>query len=124
MEKYLIYFIFLFVQVSLSLEPLSCEKTILKGEKDAEKNYHSENWFWAGFTTGILLGPVGLGVVGSAFVSNPSVKFPPNNLSLNRNCYRDGYSNKARGKNIKSSLKGGLLGTGIFVVLLSSVLIL
>jgi hypothetical protein len=95
---------------------LTCEQSLDIGRKSAAEDYSSANWLAYGVLSGLLLGLVGTGLI-TIFgaVSNPAPGELPANVD--KACYMNGYTGKAKSKNTLSALGGGLIGTVIFVVI-------
>ena len=72
--------------------------------------YKSSGWELGGLASGLLLSLVGTGIItGIAACSNPEPNRIPDDVF--KECYKKGYTGKARSKNVLSALYGGIIGT-------------
>lgn len=98
----------------------TCTEAIVRGENDAASKHTSKSWFYGGVASGVLLGFIGTGILTAMSAgSSPRPKVIPE--GYNEACYINGYSGKARKKNMWSSLGGGLVGTAILAVVVITV---
>ena len=97
-------------------EVAECVRSKDLGHAAADSLVSTGNWIIGGFFSGVLLGVVGataLGLTGK-YATNPQpAEIPP---GLDPNCYAEGYKNKGTGKKGWAAFGGGLLGTGVFVM--------
>ena len=97
-------------------EDLDCPESMLQGKTDAQAQHTSGGWFLVGIPSGILGGPLGVGIVTVVgAVSGPLPKTYPDEGETNIPCYLEGYRKKARSKNAGAALGGGLLGLAVLV---------
>jgi hypothetical protein len=97
----------------------SCEASRMQGRTDAGAAHGAGGWFGGGVASGVGLGLIGTGIItGVAALGNPQPREAP--VDVDASCYREGYSGRARGKNVTSSLLGGLVGTAVWVVIVAS----
>jgi len=93
---------------------LDCSSSQVEGEAAAATEHSTGGWVGGGFVVGVLTGPLGTGIVtGFAAVSDPAPAMIPD--GLDSSCYVNGYTKKARSKNIWAAFGGGLAGTAILV---------
>ena len=101
--------------VGFSEETIDCAESTLKGKSDASTLHKAGGWFaggLGGFTVGCVGGIAG-GFIGTGLVvliaagSDPKPAAVPDEGTINENCYLNGYTKKARSKNVLmiSSLK-------------------
>jgi hypothetical protein len=93
----------------------ACDEAQAKGRLDAASAHHTTGWFFGGLASGVVLGFIGTGAItGLAALTHPQPKqIPP---GLQQDCYRDGYSSKAKRKNTLTAFIGGLVGGAVWTV--------
>lgn len=96
-----------------------CDSDRTRGRADADQVHSGSGWMAGGFVSGILLGLIGTGITW-AMANSSTVEVSRVPEGLDANCYRDGYTSKARSKNTTNALTGGLLGTAVLIVLVVS----
>jgi hypothetical protein len=93
-----------------------CDDSRAKGRLDAASLHSSTGWFIGGIGSGVLLGLIGTAIItGAAALGNPQPKQTPTGMQTD--CYREGYSSKAKNKNTISALLGGAIGAVVWTVL-------
>jgi len=96
-----------------------CNESREVGKADAGREHGTGGWMAGSLAGGVLLGLIGAGVVTAiAATSDPEAETVP--PGVNATCYQNGFTDKARGKNTKTAIVGGLLGTVVFVVIYAS----
>ena len=95
----------------------SCIYSKKIGFSDASAQHSTEMLSTLGFVSGLLLGPIGIIASTSIAVeSHPTTKMRPSGeKEINFQCYKDGYSDKARRDNIKAALVFSTIGCLIFI---------
>lgn len=100
-------------------------KARLDGEM-AAMNVGTGGWFGGGLASGVLLGLIGTGVTWAAAGSSNAALPADRQLLLAsqpveyRQLYEKAYADKVKSKRKSSALKGGLVGTAAFVLLVAS----
>lgn len=113
-----------FMVASIVATPLlaladDCDDADAKGAAKADADYRSSGWFLGGIGSGLLLGPIGTAIItGMGAGSNPEPRRVPDQMK--EECYVHGYTKKARSRNTTSALGGGLLGTGLLILLVAA----
>jgi hypothetical protein len=93
-----------------------CETSKEEGKNQAKIGHSTTGWEWGGAASGFLGGLIGTGVItGIAAISSPTTNQIPNDVV--KECYQNGYTAKARSKNIMSALTSGLEGTLAAVII-------
>ena len=95
-------------------EPADCEESIINGGIDAGFKPRRIGWFAGGLGSGLTLGLIGTGAI--TFIASrtkPEPKTHPDENIVDIECYLYGYQEKARKKNIRLAIIGGLIGTAI-----------
>jgi hypothetical protein len=93
----------------------ACDEAQAKGRLDAASAHHTTGWFFSGLGMGLVLGFIGTGAItGIAALKHPQPKQIP--AGLQQDCYRDGYTSKAKSKNTLTALVGGLVGGAVWTV--------
>ena len=93
-----------------------CDTSRDTGRQDATTRHGSAGWFIGGVASGVLLGLIGTGaIVGASALTNPQPSTLPANTE--EPCYRQGYTSKAKSKNVLSALFGGLAGTAAWLAI-------
>jgi hypothetical protein len=89
--------------------PPACPDSQAKGRADAASSHHGTGWFFGGLASGLVLGFIGTGAItGIAALRHPQPKQVPSGLQAE--CYREGYSSKAKKKNTLMAFIGGAIG--------------
>lgn len=93
-----------------------CNESRELGKATASREHGTGGWMAGSIGSGILLGLLGAGVVTAvAATSDPHAEdVPP---GVNATCYQNGFTDKAKSKNTRTSIVGGLLGTVVFVAI-------
>ena len=93
-----------------------CDDSRAKGRLDAASTHGTSGWFLGGVASGLVLGLIGAGIItGAAALGNPQPKQVPANMQTD--CYREGFSSKAKNKNTISALLGGAVGAVVWTVI-------
>ncbi len=109
----------------LAAEPASCAESQFKGQQDAQAGHDSSGWFMGGMGAGLLFSLLGTGV--TALVANSSTPMPqmlPDKNDFDLSCYASGYQIQARSKDVSSVWTGGLIGSGVGLVIIVGALAL
>lgn len=113
--------ILILILIGMIANPVFAEDCLtweLKGKMDAKTEHSAKNWFLGSFTSGVMLGLIGTGIVTVfAATSNPKPEVVNIENEVNRICYVDGYTGAAKRKNTLSALGGGLVGTAILLTI-------
>ena len=94
-----------------------CRQSERIGEGMADEEHRSGGWFWGSFAGNLFFGLLGSGVVVgfAAFGDAPEPDTYPEDAPL-RDCYEDGYGERAQQMNTRSAIWGGVAGWGTRVV--------
>ena len=105
---------------------LATPALIVQAQADGTKSGRiigTGGWFAGGFVSGLLLGVIGTGITW-ALASSSDVQVPPDSRLLIINqpityqqVYEKSFADKVKMKRKSSALRGGLVGTGIGLVL-------
>jgi hypothetical protein len=86
-----------------------CGQSKEEGKIQADALHRSSGWQLGGFACGLLFSFVGTGVItGIAACTSPQPDHIPSDVF--EQCYKKGYTRKAKSKNVLSALSGGALG--------------
>ena len=124
MKKFITVSLMLILLYHLATLPIfAVESSYFKGMKDAERYHGSTGYLVAGSLLGFIIGPLlgGGGTVLVAALSNPtpSSHFASDGVDYE---YIQGYTKKARTKNMNNALYGSLIALGLRVVLFSAII--
>ena len=99
-------------------EELDCYESQIKGKTDAEIMFNPAGAFLTSTVLSYLLGGIVGGVIsiGTAALIPPSSHTVPVPDEANDVCYRSGYVEGAKGKNMSWALGGALTGTVLFAL--------
>jgi hypothetical protein len=114
-----------FAPAILTAEPASCVESQFKGQQDAQSAHDSSGWFIGGLGAGFLFSLLGTGV--TALVANSSFPMPqmlPSEKDFDIPCYANGYQMQARAKDVGSVWTGGLIGSGVGLVIVVGVIVM
>ena len=101
---------------AISLQAAPCDSSNATGRTDANSRHGTVGWFLGGVGAGVGLGLIGTGIItGASALGSPQPRQVPGDV--NENCYREGYRGRAKGKNVKSALLGGLVGTSAWLAI-------
>lgn len=94
-----------------------CRTSERIGEEMADDEHRSGGWFWGSFAGNLFFGLLGSGaVIGFAALGDaPEPDSYPEDAPL-RDCYEDGYGEKAQQMNTRSAIWGGVAGWGTRIV--------
>ena len=95
-----------------------CIEMTKEGKNAADSTVSFHRFFWTSLSTSIWTGPIGLGT--NLVIGINNSKKIPEIYSDKDSCFIKGYIKKAKRKNIKSSIFGGLLGILVMTVALNS----
>ena len=117
-----IFYMIILISVLISFHELlgeNCTEMTKEGNIAADSTVSFHRFFWTSLSTSIWTGPIGLGTNLAIGINNS--KKIPEIYKNNDSCFIKGYMKKAKRKNIKSSVLGGILGILIAAVALNSV---
>ena len=98
-----------------TMQAVPCADATLQGRHDAAEQHHAR-WWWLSGAVGFLLPIIGIGLsTGVAALSHPIPNLTPANLD--GRCYRDGYGDRAKKRNVLTALGASTIGTVAIIVL-------
>lgn len=104
--------------LALSLQVGSCADARLQGRRDAEA-HHGGKWWYLSVVAGFFVPGISVAATtGAAALTHPQPKTIK--AGLDESCYRDGYGDRARKRNVLTALWMSLLGTTAIVGMLAA----
>lgn len=101
--------------------PANCSQSKLLGREAAQKEHSTAGWLIGGVVAGVAGGPIGTGIVTTmAAITEPSPKGVADSVS--QTCYISAYAGKAKRDNTWAALGGGMVGSVVFFIILSSLI--
>lgn len=97
-----------------------CNESREVGKADASSRHGNGKWVAGGVVGGLLLSLIGTGVM-TALAANSSPQPKDIPAGVKDTCYMNGFTDKAKSKNTRGALLGGLLGTVVVVAVAVSV---
>jgi len=96
------------------VQKLDYSSSYNNGYQDAATMHSTSGWMLGGVGSGLLLGLIGTGIIALAASGSEPGYIPENVDPMG---YRAGYLKKSKSRNSGAAAVGGLIGTGVIVLL-------